>query len=51
MQEEHADNAVTGFIKHKEVHESVLIRTKKNQGLEMSVSQNSTHNRSRKRTI
>ena len=27
MQKEHADKAVTGFIKHKEVHESVLIKT------------------------
>ena len=29
MQEEHADNAVTGFVKHKEVHESVLIKARK----------------------
>ena len=28
MQEEHADNAVSGFIKHKEVHKSILIKTK-----------------------
>lgn len=50
MQEEHADNAVTGFIKHKEVHKSVLIKTR-NQGLKTSVSQNYTHNRSCKRAI
>ena len=50
MQEEHADNAMTGFIKHKKVHKSVLIKTR-NQGLKTSVSQNYTHNRSRKRTI
>jgi hypothetical protein len=50
MQKEHADNAVTGFIKHKEVHKSVLINARY-QGLKTSVSQNYTHNRSRKRTI
>ena len=50
MQEEHADNAMTGFIKHKEVHKSVLIKTR-NQGLKTIASQNYTHNRSRKRTI
>lgn len=28
MQEEHTDNAMTGFIKHKEVHKSILINTR-----------------------
>ena len=35
MQEEHADNSMTGFIKHKEVHKSVLIKTR-NQELKTS---------------
>ena len=38
MQEKHADNAVTGFIKHKEVHKSVLMKTR-NQELKTSVRQ------------
>jgi len=50
MQEDHADEAVTGSIKHIEVHEGVLIITRKS-GFGESFSQNYTHNRSSKRTI
>ena len=50
MQEKHTDEAVTGFIKHEEVHETVLIKTR-HQGLQTSAGQNYTHNRSRKRAV